>query len=77
MPFGDLNGIDPRMSANVGPFFPSRHGIENHQTGVLDPAIGIFKSVRKFRLQGPVTCRPGQFYLLRIGQNAFARQAVI
>jgi len=42
---------------NVRAFFASGHGVEHHQAGVIDPAVGVFETLGDFAFQRAVSAK--------------------
>ncbi len=40
--------------SNVRAFFAGGHGVEHHQAGVIDPAVGVFEAFGDFAFQRAV-----------------------
>ncbi|MCY1177839.1 hypothetical protein D9M73_181630 [compost metagenome] len=42
------------LGVNVGAFFPGGHGVQHHQAGVVDPAVGVFEALGDFAFERAV-----------------------
>ena len=57
------------LGVHMGAFFPRSHGVQHHEAGVVDPAIGVFEAFGDFAFQCAVgaelkTARACKFFAL-------------
>jgi hypothetical protein len=67
--FGATGADAASLSVHVGAFFAGGHGVQHHEAGVVDPAIGVFEAFLDFAFQRAVgtelqAFRTWQFFAL-------------
>ncbi|MNV26608.1 hypothetical protein D3C71_1177330 [compost metagenome] len=54
------------LGVNVGAFFPGGHGVQHHQAGVVDPAVGVFEALGDFAFERAVGAELQAFRTLQL-----------